>query len=431
MDGNIDRLDGISEAQGAESTSPPDPRVEQPRTPPTRGASRKVPLILREVPGIGRVALRPSVSLNTIIEAERQSDLLPAQDRPAAFTNSLIASMLVEPQFGQALASLSDEAVTPLVKIAVNALNIRKAFEDQPSTLPSRERLFNARNAWLRPFSELSDKLKEFSLPIDQLKGAMAGLASPAGLNLDIVHNEYRPGRSSALSSLLARPSWKLPADLPTLATRQGLREYDDAAQRERAERVDGPTFRKKGEYWSIRYRNETFFLRHTKGLAYIAWLLRHPAQEYHALTLVRALEGDARIEEEDTAVRVVQDGLSIRGTTDDLGPALDAAAIAACKERIEDIMIEIEEADRNHDPERVARLREERDRILEQMEKDLGWDRGTRSPEQRARVNLTNQIRTAIKRIAEQDGELGGFLKTHIRTGLFFQYTGETQFSP
>ena len=45
--------------------------------------------------------------------------------------------------------------------------------------------------------------------------------------------------------------------------------------------------FRKEGEYWTVGYGGKPFRLKDTKGLGYLAHLLRHPAAEFHVLDLV------------------------------------------------------------------------------------------------------------------------------------------------
>ena len=44
--------------------------------------------------------------------------------------------------------------------------------------------------------------------------------------------------------------------------------------------------FRKEGEYWTVRYNGKAVRLRDTRGLGYLAHLLRHPAAEFHVLDL-------------------------------------------------------------------------------------------------------------------------------------------------
>src|SRR5579864_645628 len=50
--------------------------------------------------------------------------------------------------------------------------------------------------------------------------------------------------------------------------------------------------FRKEGEYWTIGRGGNTFRLKDTKGLGYLAHLLRHPAAEFHVLDLAGGIAG-------------------------------------------------------------------------------------------------------------------------------------------
>ena len=48
------------------------------------------------------------------------------------------------------------------------------------------------------------------------------------------------------------------------------------------------PLIRREGDYWTIAYEGRTFRLKDTKGLAYLAELLRSPAREFFALDLAQ-----------------------------------------------------------------------------------------------------------------------------------------------
>src|ERR1700689_1994535 len=50
--------------------------------------------------------------------------------------------------------------------------------------------------------------------------------------------------------------------------------------------------FRKEGEYWTVGYGGNSFRLRDTKGLGYLAHLLRHPGAEFHVLDLAGGIAG-------------------------------------------------------------------------------------------------------------------------------------------
>src|ERR1700676_4450166 len=51
--------------------------------------------------------------------------------------------------------------------------------------------------------------------------------------------------------------------------------------------------FRKEGEYWTVGYSGKAFRLKDTKGLGYLAHLLRHPATEFHVLHLAGGIGGE------------------------------------------------------------------------------------------------------------------------------------------
>src|ERR1700756_5091019 len=60
--------------------------------------------------------------------------------------------------------------------------------------------------------------------------------------------------------------------------------------------------FRKEGEYWTIGYGGKSFRLKDTKGLGYLAHLLRYPATEFHVLDLVGGIGGEREDETSDSA---------------------------------------------------------------------------------------------------------------------------------
>src|SRR6202051_1484580 len=65
--------------------------------------------------------------------------------------------------------------------------------------------------------------------------------------------------------------------------------------------------FRKEGEYWTVGYRGKSFRLKDTKGLGYLAHLLRHPAAEFHVLDLAGGI-GSQRDDDETSLPRWEED---------------------------------------------------------------------------------------------------------------------------
>ncbi|MFA9270806.1 MAG: transcriptional regulator, partial [Baekduiaceae bacterium] len=75
---------------------------------------------------------------------------------------------------------------------------------------------------------------------------------------------------------------------------------------------------------------------------------------------------------------------------------------------------------------ERAARARAELDYVVQELSAAVGLggrDRRAASDAERARVNVTRAIRSAVKRIADQDPTVGGHLDVSVRTGLFCRY--------
>src|SRR5262249_36950715 len=62
-------------------------------------------------------------------------------------------------------------------------------------------------------------------------------------------------------------------------------RPAPDSAKSPSAPEAQG-VFRREGEFWTIACRGEVFRLKDVRGLAYIAYLLGHPGQEFHVLSL-------------------------------------------------------------------------------------------------------------------------------------------------
>src|ERR1700688_3534417 len=50
--------------------------------------------------------------------------------------------------------------------------------------------------------------------------------------------------------------------------------------------------FRKEGEFWTVAYGGNAFRLRDSRGLGYLAHLLRHPGVEFHVLDLFGGIAG-------------------------------------------------------------------------------------------------------------------------------------------
>ena len=178
-----------------------------------------------------------------------------------------------------------------------------------------------------------------------------------------------------------------------------------------------------RGDHWALRSGRGELTLRDSKGVRYLARLLAAPGVEMHAMDLQSEALGPAGPSPSAPAAK--EAGLTLRGSVD-AGPMLDTTAKREYRARIEELEAEIVEAEEFNDPERAANAREELEFIGNELAAAVGVggrDRRVASEAERARVNVTRAIRSALSRIEQHDETIGGQLKASVRTGTFCCY--------
>ena len=153
--------------------------------------------------------------------------------------------------------------------------------------------------------------------------------------------------------------------------------------------------------------------LPHTKGLRHLAVLMANPGVERHVLDLVDQIEG-------------VVPGGPDRHRLGDAGELLDGAARQAYRRRLEQLRGDIEDLLERGDDEHAAQLQQECDALVGQLAAAFGLSGRSRrvaSAAERARLNVTRSIRTAIARIRDELPEAGEVLDRRVRTGLYCAY--------
>jgi tetratricopeptide (TPR) repeat protein len=202
--------------------------------------------------------------------------------------------------------------------------------------------------------------------------------------------------------------------------------------------------FRKEGVYWIVGYggkavRLKAVRLKDTKGLGYIAYLLRHPDAEFHVLDLYG---GIASPREEDEAnqpalnlPRADEDlekaGIHIAGLGD-AGEMLDEQAKAAYRRRLSDLRGELEEAKELGQVERAQQAEDEIDALTRELSRAVGLggrNRRAASASERARQTITHSIKSVLERIAQSDAQLADILSRCIKTGTFCSYQPDLDF--
>jgi len=124
--------------------------------------------------------------------------------------------------------------------------------------------------------------------------------------------------------------------------------------------------------------------------------------------------------------INPAQDGLRAASDLGDAGEEFDARALSEYRRRLAEVESEIDAAEASHDSGAVARARAEKELLLREISSGTRLDGGLRrvaSHRERARVNVTRQIKSAIEAIREVNPPLGRHLANSIYTGSSCRY--------
>jgi tetratricopeptide (TPR) repeat protein len=196
---------------------------------------------------------------------------------------------------------------------------------------------------------------------------------------------------------------------------------------------------RKEGEFWTVGYGGNVFRLKDTRGLGYIAHLLRHPTVEFHVLDLFGGIAGQREEDEGNQSMhglpRAAEDldkaGIRITGLGD-AGEMLDDQAKVAYRRRLSELREELEDAKELGNVERAAHAEQEIDALTKELSRAVGLggrNRRAASASERARQTITKTIKAVVERIAPSDAQLADILSRCIKTGTFCSYQPDPDF--
>jgi tetratricopeptide (TPR) repeat protein len=193
---------------------------------------------------------------------------------------------------------------------------------------------------------------------------------------------------------------------------------------------VDGrrTVFRRESGFWTIVFNGEVLRIKDSRGLAYLACLLRTPRQDIHVLDLVAGVSG-GMVARDGAASVVDGGGLRYGHTLGDAGPMADEKAREDYRRRLADIDAELAEAEEFNDLGRTPRLRLEREEIAAELKRAYGLNgrlRVTSSAAERARISVRNRITATIERIGRAHPSLRRHLEAAVRTGTYCSYRPE-----
>ena len=194
--------------------------------------------------------------------------------------------------------------------------------------------------------------------------------------------------------------------------------------------------FRKEGEYWTVGRGGNTFRLKDTKGLGYLAQLLRHPAAEFHVLDLARGIAGQRDDDETRQSAHCLprgdeyleKAGIHVGGLGD-AGEMLDDTAKAAYRRRLSELREELEEARELGNVERAEKAEQEIDALTSELSRAVGLsgrNRRAASASERARQSISKTIKSVVEKIAQSDARLGDIFSRCVKTGNFCSYQAD-----
>jgi tetratricopeptide (TPR) repeat protein len=166
-----------------------------------------------------------------------------------------------------------------------------------------------------------------------------------------------------------------------------------------------------EGEYWSVTHEGETFRLRDSLGIQYLARLFASPDQAIHVLEL--------------SGGKSSGEGEVIDGG--DAGELLDDDAKESYKRRLGDLRKELAEAESFADKARATRAHEEIEFLAAELSRAVGLGGRARragGAAERARSAVQRRIRNALERVREASPTLARLLGRTVKTGNFCSFS-------
>jgi len=179
-------------------------------------------------------------------------------------------------------------------------------------------------------------------------------------------------------------------------------------------------TLRHEDDFWLVGFADAVTRVPDSLGLRYLDLLVRQPGRELASLDLVRLAAASG------PAAAAAEDGLhDASGTGAD--EVLDPQARAAYRQRLGALDEELAEAGAWHDTERASRLRAEKDFLVRELAAATGLGGRPRrlgAESERARLNVTRAIRSAIAKVRDRAPAAAAHLDQAVRTGTRCSYS-------
>ncbi|HUP84315.1 MAG TPA: hypothetical protein VM143_01490 [Acidimicrobiales bacterium] len=294
---------------------------------------------------------------------------------------------------------------------ACDALDQRTRGVDIPA-LQARATI--ARAGVLAATGDLSGAIATVSATIDRLDGSqLPWLQADLQLALTRLHERSGDGTAAAETASAAARSLSfldvslMGGDIALLA-RLAPTAASHGYERPTAMLV------RDGRWWEASWAGTTVRLPDSKGMRYLGELVATPGAERHVLDLVDRVEG------------VGGEGDPIRRTLGDAGDLSDGKARSAYRHRVEKLRSDIEEALADEHLDAAEAMQIELDALVGQLAQAFGLggrSRRAASAAERARLNVSRALRSALARLSEALPVAGAALDRRVRTGVYCVY--------
>jgi hypothetical protein len=193
--------------------------------------------------------------------------------------------------------------------------------------------------------------------------------------------------------------------------------------------------FRHDGATWTVRYDGIEKTIKHSKGMGYIAYLLRHQGQKIHSMKMYQAMSGfipnvDERRSGTSGKRTLKDEGLHV--DANDKIVKVDKKTINTVMDKIKQLKDELNQAMMLNDLVRENEISIKLDKLNDYLSKCTykGKIRTISDATERMRQSIFRAITTAKKNIKKHHKELFEHLDKFITTGTYNSYSQDTPVS-
>jgi hypothetical protein len=216
----------------------------------------------------------------------------------------------------------------------------------------------------------------------------------------------------------------------------EGIKEYrSPQVNQTYIDEQDNNIFRHDGATWTVKYNGIEKTIKHTKGMDYIAFLIRHQEQKIHSMELYQMMSGivpdvDKRLSKASPERIESDEGLHVDGK--DAFELVDQKDIDSVKNTIKQLEDEHPQAMMENDSVRENEISIKLDKLNDYLSKCTykGKIRTASDATERMRVSIYMAIKTAKNNIKKHHKELFNHLNKFITTGTSISYSPDSPVS-